>query len=323
MTGRIAVAFAAAALAAGCATSRAVPESPVVRAPVLIAHVGMAQRYDLEGVGRDTCTASRIRPPVHDYLDNTIRAIGAAFDAGADIVELDVHPTTDGEFAVFHDWTLDCRTDGRGVTRERTMAELRALDVGWGYTADGGRTFPFRGRGQGLMPTLAEVIDRFPGKGLLVNVKSDDPAEGEALARYLGRWPASRLADIAVYGGHRPVSALRERLPAVRVTSRKLIEDCAVTWLLAGWTGRVPSACEGLLLLVPVNYASWLWGWPHEAERRLRAAGTLLVVAGPSWPGQPIAGLDTPEALSALPRGFTGGIWTDDIERAARVFGRR
>ena len=35
----------------------------------------------------------------------------AAFAAGADIVELDIHPTTDGQFAVFHDWTLDCRTE--------------------------------------------------------------------------------------------------------------------------------------------------------------------------------------------------------------------
>ena len=34
----------------------------------------------------------------------------AAFAAGADIVEFDVHPTSDGQFAVFHDWTLDCRT---------------------------------------------------------------------------------------------------------------------------------------------------------------------------------------------------------------------
>ena len=33
------------------------------------------------------------------------------------MIEIDVHPTTDGQFAVFHDWTLDCRTNGAGVTR--------------------------------------------------------------------------------------------------------------------------------------------------------------------------------------------------------------
>ena len=89
----------------------------------------------------------------------------AGFAAGADIVELDVHPTTDGEFAVFHDWTLDCRTDGQGVTREHSMAYLKKLDIGHGYTADGGKTFPFRGKGIGLMPTLAEVLEAFPQRG--------------------------------------------------------------------------------------------------------------------------------------------------------------
>jgi glycerophosphoryl diester phosphodiesterase len=62
------------------------------------------------------------------------------------------------------------------------MADLKILDVGYGYTADGGKTFPFRGKGVGLMPSLAEVLQTFPGRRLLINVKSNDPAEGEKLA---------------------------------------------------------------------------------------------------------------------------------------------
>ncbi len=79
-----------------------------------------------------------------DYLENTIRSMRAGFEAGADIVEIDVHHTTDNEFAVFHDWTLDCRTNGHGVTRGHTMAELKRFDIGYGYTSDSGKTFPFR-----------------------------------------------------------------------------------------------------------------------------------------------------------------------------------
>jgi glycerophosphoryl diester phosphodiesterase len=96
-------------------------------------------------VRNDTCTAARMLPPEHDYLENTIASMEASFKAGADIVEFDVHPTTDGHFAVFHDWTLDCRTNGKGVTREHSLQELKTLDIGYGYTADGGKTFPFRG----------------------------------------------------------------------------------------------------------------------------------------------------------------------------------
>src|SRR5262245_10796430 len=96
--------------------------------PALLAHRGIAQRFDERDLTNDTCTATRMLPPSHRYLENTIDSMRAGFAAGADIIELDVHPTTDGEFAVFHDWTLDCRTDGSGVTRERSIAYWKKLD---------------------------------------------------------------------------------------------------------------------------------------------------------------------------------------------------
>ena len=168
----------------------------------------------------------------------------AGFAAGADIVELDVHPTTDGEFAVFHDWTLDCRTDGHGVTREHSMAYLKKLDIGHGYTADGGKTFPFRGKGIGLMPTLAEVLEAFPHARLLINVKSRDPSEGEKLAAVLNTLPAARRAQIMVYGGDEPVEVVRARMPDVRTVSRAAIKSCLLGYIGYGWSGVVPKACQ-------------------------------------------------------------------------------
>src|SRR6185312_6058953 len=112
------------------------------RRSLLLAHRGIAQSLHAS-TDRDTCTAN-IDPPVHGLFENTIASMQAAYDAGADVVEFDIHPTTDGQFAVFHDWTLDCKTEGHGPTRDHSMAELEALDIGYGYTADGGKTFPFR-----------------------------------------------------------------------------------------------------------------------------------------------------------------------------------
>ena len=89
----------------------------------------------------------------------------AAFAAGADVVEFDVHPTTDGKFAVFHDWTARLPHRGQGRHARASLAELKALDIGYGYTADGGKTFPFRGKGVGLMPSLDEVLATFPDRG--------------------------------------------------------------------------------------------------------------------------------------------------------------
>ena len=44
----------------------------------LLAHRGVSQLYDHAGIDRDSCTATRIEPPVHDYLENTVRSLDAA-----------------------------------------------------------------------------------------------------------------------------------------------------------------------------------------------------------------------------------------------------
>src|SRR5690606_33743716 len=142
--------------------------------------------------------------PTHGLLENTLPSMQAAFAAGADIVELDVHPTTDGHFAVMHDWTADCRTEGSGETRSHTMAELRALDIGYGYTADGGATFPFRGKGIGAMPELGEVLSAMPERQVLINFKSREAREGDMLGALVADHPEWRYAIWGAYGGDEP-----------------------------------------------------------------------------------------------------------------------
>lgn len=281
--------------------------------PTLLAHRGVAQRFDVATMDGEACSASRIAPPAHDYLENTIRSMRAAFEAGADLVEFDVHPTTDGQFAVFHDWTLDCRTDGHGVTREHSMAELRRLDIGYGYTADGGKTFPFRGKGLGQMPAMDEVLATFPDSRFLINVKSNDPNEGTKLAAVLARFPPERRALLVSYGGDRPIEEIRRLLPDMKIVSRGSLEACLLRYVGYGWTGLVPEACRNLVLLVPANVAPWLWGWPGRFLARMRSADSEVFVVGP-WSGGATTGIDTPEELATLPEGYSGGIWTNAIE---------
>jgi glycerophosphoryl diester phosphodiesterase len=290
--------------------------APVMGAkPLLLAHRGLAQTYHREGLTNETCTAKRINPPTHGFLENTLPSMQAAFDAGADIVEFDIHPTTDGHFAVFHDWTVDCRTEGKGVTREHTLAELKALDVGYGYTADGGRTFPFRGKGIGLMPSLDEVLTAFPAKRFLINIKSGDPNEGTLLAQRLARLPPAVLERLMAYGAERPIATLAARLPALRVMSKATLKGCGYAYIGLGWTGYVPQTCRHTLMLVPANYAGWLWGWPNRFLDRMRRVGTEVFVTGPYAPGDPgTSGIDDAAANRGLPARFDGGIWTNRID---------
>jgi glycerophosphoryl diester phosphodiesterase len=291
--------------------------------PALLAHRGVAQTFTSEGIENDTCTATRIRTPEHRFLENTIASMRAAFDAGADIVEFDVHPTTDGQFAVFHDWTVDCRTDGRGVTREKALAELKALDIGYGYTADGGKTFPFRGQGVGLMPSLDEVLAAFPQKRFLVHIKSRDTNEGRMLATHLGALSDAQRAGLVVYGHDIPLMALRETLPDTRTLARGRLMRCLIRYIGVGWSGYVPQDCRNGVLLVPANYAGVLWGWPNRFLDRMRSVGTEVFAIGPYTGGEFTTGIDQASDLKLLPEGYDGGIWTNRIQAIAPLVAKR
>jgi glycerophosphoryl diester phosphodiesterase len=291
--------------------------------PALLAHRGISQQFDRTNVSNDTCTAAQMLPPTHAYLENTIASMQASFAAGADIVEFDVHPTTDGAFAVFHDWTLDCRTDGHGVTRQHAMTDLRQLDIGYGYTADGGKTFPFRGQGIGLMPSLDDVLAAFPTNSFLINIKSNDPAEGRLLAEALRKVPAEQRNRLMAYGGDAPIATLRTALPDVRALSRATLKSCLTGYIGYGWTGSVPAACKTTMVLVPINIAPWLWGWPDRFLQRLRDVGSSVFVIGPYHGGEFSAGMNTSADIGRLPEHFTGGVMTDEIEKVAPLLKRR
>ncbi|PWK66919.1 glycerophosphodiester phosphodiesterase family protein [Aminobacter sp. AP02] len=291
--------------------------------PVVLAHRGLAQEYDRTGLTGDTCTAERMLAPRHDYLENTVRSMEAAFARGADVLELDVHPTTDGKFAVFHDWTVDCRTEGSGETRDHSMADLKKLDVGHGYTADGGKTFPFRGQGVGLMPSLDEVMDRFPDRRFHINVKSNDPRDGELLVAFLAALPAKRQADLTVIGGDRPVLAIKQALPGIRTLSKQSLMRCLLRYEGLGWSGYVPKDCRGATLGVPINVAPWLWGWPNRFLDRMESVGTNVYLLGPYHGGGFSDGIDDPAMIETLPAGYSGGISTDALDLVMPAIERR
>lgn len=283
--------------------------------PKVLSHRGVHQTFHRKGLERDTCTASRIHPPSHHYIENTIESMAAAFDAGAEIVELDIHLTPGGEFAVFHDWTLDCRTNGTGATHETQMFALKKLDIGFGYTADGGATFPLRGRGIGMMPTLSEVLNDFPGRLFLINFKGSDPEEGRALATMLNDNPAWRSRVWAVYGADQSSKTTARLVTDLPFFSKSTVKACLGDYALWGWTGYVPDACRDTILVVPISHAWLLWGWPHKFEKRMKSVETTVILVGPyNEGGSGTSGIDSQALARQVPEGFGGYVWTNKVE---------
>lgn len=88
--------------------------------------------------------------------ENTLSSFSSALDLGVDLIECDVHMSSDGELVVIHDHTLERTTSGSGLVVQRTAAELRELDAG-----DGER-----------LPFLREVAELARGRaGLCIEIK--------------------------------------------------------------------------------------------------------------------------------------------------------
>ncbi len=81
---------------------------------------------------------------------------------GADLLELDVQLTRDGHLVIFHDDTLDRTTNGKGLLRERTLAELKELDAGSWFSPE------FAGE---RIPTFEEVVEWATDVGMRLNVE--------------------------------------------------------------------------------------------------------------------------------------------------------
>lgn len=96
--------------------------------------------------------------------ENTLRALARGMEC-ADLVEVDVRMSRDGELVVIHDRTLERTTNGKGLVKEFTLAQLKELDAGEGEK----------------IPTFQEVLDFAGDKGLIVEIK-ETGSEGKICA---------------------------------------------------------------------------------------------------------------------------------------------
>lgn len=106
---------------------------------------------------------------------HTIEAYDQALEDGADMLELDIHETSDGVLVVMHDDTVDRTTNCTGAIKEMTFADLRECDAGYNFSNDGGQTYPYRGMGL-VVPSLQEVLERYPDTAVNIEIKQKEPS---------------------------------------------------------------------------------------------------------------------------------------------------
>ena len=122
--------------------------------------------------------------------ENTIPAFDEAVKQGATYLETDVQLTKDGVLVLAHDPHLGRTAGIEREIRDLTFRELREVDAGATFTPDGGKTFPFRGRGF-VVATLEEFLKRFPDQRANIEVKDGTPATARLVLDMIKRFKAA------------------------------------------------------------------------------------------------------------------------------------
>ncbi|MEP3429526.1 MAG: glycerophosphodiester phosphodiesterase family protein [Roseibium sp.] len=100
--------------------------------------------------------------------ENTLASLVRAIAMGAEYVEFDVRPSSDGVLYVLHDETVDRTTNGSGRFSDMSSAEIDQLDAGSWFSEE------FVGE---RVPRLDVFLDACRGRiGTYVEIKEGDPA---------------------------------------------------------------------------------------------------------------------------------------------------
>ena len=159
--------------------------------PLVIAHAG----------------GSRLGP------DHTLGTYQLGLDAGTDVLELDVHTTSDDEVVVIHDATIDRTTDGSGAVQGFTLAEIQAFDAAYDWSPDGGATYPERGKGH-VIPAMKEVFAAFPNEWYVIEIKQANPPMVDTFIEVLDEYDMRDRVIVASFNDQ-VIAEVREKAPNV------------------------------------------------------------------------------------------------------------
>lgn len=223
----------------------------------------------------------------HEAPMNTMYAFKRAAALGADMLELDVQSTADGELVVIHNATVDETTNGSGRVLDKNLEELQALDAAYwfvpgrsavhgldptAYTLRGARHHKPKVAGYQnkdfRVPTLREVLKAFPTTPINIEIKGTNDADTASFIR-----TGTLLADLLNKSGRTDVivgsfndAALADfhgRAPRVPMSAGR---DAMINYFLAG----VKPPAGVVAFQVPVTFSGIPVATPEFVARAHR-----------------------------------------------------
>lgn len=213
--------------------------------------------------------------------ENSMEAFELGMRLGADAIELDVRRGADGVLWVIHDATLDRTTDGTGYVAELTRAEIEAARMSTGAG----------------VPELCDVLARYPGVEITIDVKDPDAAPQVVnLVRELDRVDRTILyvedgtddPSFRAYEGRRATS-----------TAQALRLALSPNWLASSGPREIPEVVHAPLERRGVPIVT------HAFVQRVRKSGRSIQV----WT------IDDEGTAGRLAAWGVDGIITNDVRR--------
>lgn len=203
--------------------------------------------------------------------ENTLAAFDRAVAEGVDGLELDVHLARDGEPVVCHDARIDRTTDASGAIRDLTAEALARVDAGFRFVEGAGR-YPYRGQGFGI-PTLREVVTRYPSQFLIVEMKDEDDRLAERTVEVIRA--AGAVERVCLGSFHSGVLQAARRLEPRLATSASQREVRAA--LYRSWVGWFPRRVPYRAFQVPERRGSVRVVSPRFVRGAHRAGAAVQV----------------------------------------------
>ena len=173
------------------------------------------------------------------YPENTLAAFRQAIKLGAEVLEIDLRGTKDGEVVILHDETLERTTNGNGKVTDMTLAELKQLDAGKGER----------------IPTYEEVLQLVGGTGvkLLLDIKESPALNKKRIVELTEK----HNAVLNVIVGPRNLEDLR--------TFRTLNPNLRTLGFIAKAEDIEPFAQAGIDIIR--LWPKWIYAEPHLVEK--------------------------------------------------------
>lgn len=149
--------------------------------------------------------------------ENTMLSLESAVALDVDVLESDVRLTKDNEIVLFHDDDLSRTTGREGSIRSYTLDDILQFDLGYTFTTDNGKSFPFRGKNLKIV-TLQNAFERFPDVIFNLDIKDAFPSAPSELAQLISNMDRRKSVIVASFNGVQ-LERFRELMPDVATSA--------------------------------------------------------------------------------------------------------